>query len=100
MVEAEGPLDWKVVSFRTGPCDAGNLSQLPVGKYSDAIAQACGSLDDIQLRYSGDCVRATTCNVPDVAKEEITQSMNRVWEAFSDAGFVLPYDVAEQRVLP
>ncbi len=100
MSEAEGPLDWKVVSFRNGPCDAGNLSQLPVSKYSDAIAQACSSFDDIQQRYSGDCFLASKCNVPEVAKAEIAQAMGIVWEAFSDAGFVLPYTEIEQQVLP
>lgn len=100
MTEAEGPLDWKVVSFRNGPCYAGNLSQLPVGKYSDAIAQACSSFDDIQQRYSGDCFLASNCNVPEVAKAEIAQAMDIVWEAFSDAGFVLPYTEIEQQVLP
>jgi hypothetical protein len=48
MSEASGPLDWKVVSFRTGPCNLENLSQLPDGKYSDSIAEVCGELDRIQ----------------------------------------------------
>ncbi|MDA1278842.1 MAG: hypothetical protein O3B95_02200 [Chloroflexi bacterium] len=100
MKDAKGPLDWKVVSFRTGPCNAENLSQLPAGKYSLAIAQACVSLDDIQLRYSGNCVRASTCEIPEIARTEIDEAMNAVWDAFSDAGFVLPHDLVEQQVLP
>ena len=96
MVNAEGPLDWKVVSFRTGPCNGDNLSQLPAGKYSDSIGTACVELDRIQQAYSGTCFRATDCNVPEVAKEEIRSAMDDVWLAFSDAGFVIPYEVIEQ----
>ena len=100
MTEAQGPLEWKAVSFKRGPCDAGNLSQLPVSKYSNAIAQACSSFDEIQQRYSGDCFIASDCNVPEVATAEIMQTMDQVWEAFSDAGFVLPYTEVEQQVFP
>jgi hypothetical protein len=100
MINAEGPLDWHVVSFRTGPCNSDNLAQLPSGKYSTSIAQTCESLDDIQQRYSGTCFLASGCNVPDIAKEEIADAMDIVWDAFSDAGFVLPYDLIEQQVGP
>lgn len=100
MMEAEGPLDWKVVNFRTGPCDPDNLIQLPAGKYSDAIRTACGSLDEIQQHYSGNCFLASDCNIPEAAKNDITQTMDGVWNAFSDAGFVLPYSEVEDQVLP
>ncbi|MDP6666063.1 MAG: hypothetical protein QF357_01545 [Dehalococcoidia bacterium] len=100
MSAAEGPLEWKVVSFRGGPCDPGNLSQLPPSKYSDAIVQACVSFDDVQLRYSGTCFLASNCDVPEVARIELTEIMDEVWYAFSDAGFVLPYTDIEQQVLP
>ena len=100
MIEAEGPLEWKAVSFTGGPCDPGNLSQLPTGKYSNAIRQACGSLDDIQQRYSGDCFLASGCNVPEIAKAEIERTMDIVWDAFSDAGFVRPRPAAQQRGFP
>ena len=100
MIAAEGPLDWKAVSFKRGPCDPENLSQLPGGKYADAITQACGSFHEIQLRYSGDCFIASTCDVPEAAKSEITMTLNSVWDAFSDAGFVLPYPETEQQVGP
>jgi hypothetical protein len=99
MINAEGPLDWQVVSFRSGACNGDNLSQLPSGKYSDSIGAACVQLDLIQQRYSGKCFRAVDCNVPEVAKEEIRAAIDNVWVAFSDAGFVLPYDEIEQ-VLP
>ena len=100
MIEAEGPLDWRVVSFRDGPCNPGNLIQLPKGKYADAIEQGCRSFDDIQQRYSGDCFLASVCNVREKAKEEINQAMDVVWEAFSDAGFVLPYSDIEEQASP
>ena len=100
MIEAEGPLEWKVVSFTIGPCDPGNPSQLPTGKYSSAIRQACGSLDDIQQRYSGDCFLASGCNVPEIAKAEIERTTDIVWDAFSDAVFVLPCSEDEQQVFP
>ncbi|MBT4126819.1 MAG: hypothetical protein HOE43_10535 [Chloroflexi bacterium] len=96
MIEAEGPLDWQVVSFRTGPCDEENLSQLPASKYSTSIATACGEIDGIQQLYSGKCFLASDCNVPEQAKEELRLAMGNVWEAFSDAGFVSTYEVIEQ----
>lgn len=96
MIAAEGPLDWQVVSFRQGPCDPENLVQLPDSKYSTAIATACNDIDDIQQLYSGKCFLASDCNVPDEAVTELKLAMDRVWEAFSDAGFVLPYEVTEQ----
>ena len=99
MIDAEGPLDWQVVSFRSGPCFGENLSQLPASKYSTAIMTACNELDDIQQLYSGSCFLASDCNVPEVAKEELRTAMGRVWSEFSDAGFVLPYEELEQ-VLP
>ncbi len=100
MINAEGPLDWNVVSFRSGACAPQNLSQLPAGKYSASIATACDTLDDIQQRYSGTCFLASNCNVPEAAKQEIKTAMDGVWEAFSDAGFVLPYDQLEQQANP
>ena len=100
MIRAEGPVEWRVVSFRAGPCDTGNLSQLPASKYSTSIATACNDLDSIQQRYSGSCFLASDCNVPEVAKNELKAAMGLVWEAFSDAGFVLPYDELEQQVYP
>jgi len=99
MKNAEGPLDWQVVSFRSGPCAPENLVQLPDSKYSTSVASACHELDEIQQLYSGKCFLATDCNVPDVAKERLTGAMDSVWEAFSDAGFVLPYSENEQ-VIP
>ena len=95
MINAEGPLDWQVVSFRTGPCATENLTQLPAGKYSTSIATACDELDEIQQLYSGNCFLASNCHVPEEAKQKITAAMDSVWEAFSDAGFVLPYTEEE-----
>lgn len=100
MTEATGPLEWNVVSFVGGPCDIANLSQLPAGKYSQAIVQACGSFNQIQLSYSGSCFRASTCKIPDAAKTEIARVMDLVWVAFADAGFVLPYYEDEQQIFP
>ena len=98
--EAQGPMAWKVDAFRSGPCDVGNPSQLPAGESAAAIAQACSSFNDIQERYSGNCFLASDCKVTEAAKTEIAQTMNNVWDAFSDAGFVLPYSNDEQQVFP
>ncbi len=95
MINAEGPLDWQVVSFRTGSCATENLTQLPTGKYSTSIAVACDEHDEIQQLYSGNCFLASNCHVPEEAKQKITAAMDSVWEAFSDAGFVLPYTEEE-----
>ncbi len=89
MVEADEPRDWNAVSFRDGPCNADNLSQLSAGKYSDAVAQACRALDDIQQRHSPNCILALNCNISEVAKSEIEQTVDIMWESFSEGGFVL-----------
>jgi len=98
MIDAEGPLDWQVVSFRSGPCKPENLAQLPDSKYSTSIATACNEIDDIQQLYSGSCFRASDCNVPDKAKEELRVAIGKVWDAFADAGFVLSYEQIEMVV--
>lgn len=95
MIAAEGPLDWRVASFRSGPCKPENLSQLPDSKYSTSIATACNEIDDIQQLYSGSCFLASDCNVPEQAKEELELAIGKVWDAFADAGFVLSYEQIE-----
>ena len=100
MVEADEPLDWNAVSFRDGPCDADNLSQLSAGKYSDAVAQACRALDDIQQRHSPNCITALNCNISEVAKSEIVQTADNMWESFSDGGFVLSDTEEGQQLVP
>lgn len=90
MIDAKGPLDWKVVNFRFGPCDAENLEAMSAGALAESISGACDSLADIQGRYARNCFLATTCDVPESAKTEINDVMTLLWPAHTDAGYARP----------
>ncbi|MEX0761977.1 MAG: hypothetical protein WD333_06020 [Dehalococcoidia bacterium] len=100
MISAERPVEWRGVSFQTGPCNPINLSQLPPGKYAEAVAAACHDLDDIQLRYAGDCATTNECNIPPAAQDELRAVINRLFTEFGDAGDVTPYNTGEQETGP
>jgi hypothetical protein len=100
MQNAEIPVQWRPVSFKSGPCLPDNLSQIPVGKYAYAIKSACISLDDIQMTYAGDCAQTSQCNIPEQAVIELQQVLDRLQVAFSDANLVDPYpddDLGQKR---
>lgn len=85
MQEADRPIEWRPVSFRHGPCLADNLSQLPVGKYSDGVADACATLDDIQTEYASSCVASDTCHIPSEAVSRLQAVSDGLNAVFSDA---------------
>ncbi len=85
MQNAEIPVEWHGVSFQHGPCFPGNLSQLPEGKYSDAVVNACGDLHKIQADYAVDCATTRNCNIPPVAVTRLQQVSDDLIFAFSDA---------------
>ena len=93
MRDANRPIEWRAVSFANhGPCNAKNLSQLPVGKYSFAVSSACNELDRIQLQYAADCALPGQCSVPEEAREGLQIVLDRLRVGFSDAGLVDDYD--------
>ncbi|MDA1297654.1 MAG: hypothetical protein O3B04_06590 [Chloroflexi bacterium] len=98
--EAKGPFDWNFASFTAGPCDPGNLVQLPPGQYSAAIANACSSLQQIQVEFADDCASVAACQLSDAAVERLAAVRTDLVDAFSDAGFVLPYSDEEEQVGP
>ncbi len=98
MQNAEVPVEWHGVSFQHGPCFGGNLSQLPDGKYSDAIVKACGDLHDIQSEYAGDCATTGNCNIPPVAVDRLQQVSEDLRIAFSDA--YNDYSLVEEQANP
>ena len=53
-----------------------------------------------RLRNSSGISRVCGAMGAEKAKEEINLAMNVVWEAFSDAGFVLPYSDIEEQASP
>lgn len=91
MQHAEIPIDWRPVSFKTGPCLASHMTELPVGKYTYAIETACKSLDEIQMKYVADCAETAACNIPEQAVIELQVVLDRLKVAFSDANLVEPY---------
>jgi hypothetical protein len=90
MQQADVPAEWRSVSFTNGPCFAGNLVQLPGGKYAYAIETACSSLDEIQFKYVTDCATTAACNIPEEAVFELQIVLDRLKVAFSDANLVQP----------
>ncbi len=96
MMNAAEPTDWRAVSFQTGPCHPGNLEQLPQEKWSTSIVTACGRMNDIQLRYAGDCAATGECVIPSKAKEELQAVTDYLIAEFADSGLVVPYKVEEQ----
>ena len=90
MMVAASPEEWNRTSFTNGPCFTRNLSQLPDGKYSAAIVQACHDMDSIQSRYAGECPSAETCNFSQDARAALITARAEMFEVFSDAGLVLP----------
>ncbi len=96
MMNATGPLQWRGVSFQSGPCHPNNLSLLPRDKWSDAIITSCGRLDDIQLSYDADCAATDACVIPHDAKAELQGVIDYLITEFADSGLVLPYTTEEQ----
>lgn len=96
MKEVESPAEWNATSFTAGPCDAGNLSGLPSGKYADAISDACIDLHQIQVDYAGDCRSIQVCELSDTAVARLDQTRAALLEAFADSGFVTPYQREEE----
>jgi hypothetical protein len=97
MENADTPFEWNYTLFTAGPCAPTNLSQLPPGKYSEAIRTSCGNLFRVQTDYADDCPTVDSCNLPPDAYTRLASIRTNLMDAFSDAGFVLPYNVEEQQ---
>ena len=85
MKTARSQFEWRRISFKLGPCNEVNIRQFPQGKYTDAIANACNDLNDIQLDFAQDCASATACNIPPVAIARLDAVSTQLQETFSDA---------------
>ncbi len=85
MKDAETQSDWRRISFKLGPCHEANLAQLPEGKYTQGIAQACDDLHNIQLDFAEDCISETSCNIPPAAIARLDAVSTSLQETFSDA---------------
>ena len=91
MQTADVPAEWRGVSFTNGACFAEHMDQLPVGKYTYAIKNACETLHTIQMSYAADCAETSACNIPEQAVVELQDVLERLRVAFSDANLVQPY---------
>jgi type II secretory pathway pseudopilin PulG len=97
MENAGTPLEWNYTLFTAGPCSTTNLNQLPAGKYSEAIRTSCGDLFQVQTDYADACTSAASCDLPPEAYTRLASIRTNLMDAFSDAGFVLPYNIEEQQ---
>ncbi len=85
MKTAAEPIEWRGVSFQHGPCFADNLEQLPDGKYSDGIADACHDLHAIQTEYAASCANTGSCDIPPEAVARLNTVQQNLIDVFSDA---------------
>lgn len=91
METADSPADWGFTSFVAGPCLAENLSQLPAGPFSDAIARGCTDLHQLQVDHASECVSIQTCDFSSRSMERLAAVRTNLLSVFADADFVLPY---------
>jgi hypothetical protein len=96
MLNAASPLEWRGVSFQSGPCFSENLSLLPKDKWHQAIIDSCHNLDAIQARYASSCSEFDACVVPSEAKRELQGVIDYLVAEYLDAGLVQPYTTEEQ----
>ena len=96
MENADNPFEWGYTLFTAGPCATTNLRQLPPGKYADAIRTSCSELFQVQMDYADACPAVDSCNLPPEAHTRLASIRTNLLNAFSDAGFVLPYLIEEQ----
>ncbi len=94
---AETPEEWNFTPFTEGPCDSTNLSDLPAGKYADAIASTCEGLLQIQREFSSDCRIETSCDVSTAALERLSSTRKTLNDTFAGAGFVSDYNAYDTR---
>jgi hypothetical protein len=90
MSNATSPLHWEIGNFFYGVCSEDSIAELANTSYRNAIGSACGSLGEIQGKYSRDCYIAATCEVKQSAKDELTTVFNSLWAAHAEAGYVRP----------
>lgn len=85
MRNADEPTEWNAVSPTSGPCNAGNLAELPEGKYTDAIAVACEGIYGVQTEYTDSCSAADACAPPAEAIAKIDAIEDALLAEFIDA---------------
>ncbi len=96
MINARGALDWRVHSFKFGPCSSGNLKQLPTHDLRDIIDQSCQDLSRIQNAHGSECFTVDVCDITEATKDEIRVVIANLDAVFGDLGLVIPYETNEQ----
>ena len=65
--------------------------------YQNTIQDSCEKLNIIQKDYDNYCLGINeNCKIPEKAILELSQVMSNLEDAFSNAGFVLPYNEIEE----
>ena len=95
MKNAQGPAQWRAINWDKG-CHSRRITKWNE-IYQNTIQESCKKLNVIQKEYDNYCLGVNeNCQIPKIAFIELTEVMNNLEEAFSNAGFVSPYNELEE----
>ncbi|MGY8880745.1 MAG: hypothetical protein ACKVKV_08755 [Dehalococcoidia bacterium] len=90
MIDATIPPEWEIGNYRFGGCSKDRLAEIADPTYRTAITDGCDSFYGIQGKYQRDCHIASSCNVKQIAKDELFVEMDRLRSAHAAAGYAWP----------
>ena len=94
MKNAQGPSQWRAINWEKG-CYSRRITEWNK-IYQEAIKESCQELHNIQENYDKFCLGINeNCKIPDEALMDLNLVLLNLENAFSNAGFVLPYNEAE-----
>ena len=88
---------WNATSFTQGPCNSSNLSQLPVGEFTDAISGSCSDLNQLQTQHTFACPNTGICELPSSVSATLSSTRQNLIATFSGAGFVSDFNSHDER---
>ena len=95
MKNAQGPAQWRAINWEKG-CYSRRITKWNE-IYQNTIQESCKKLNIIQEEYDKYCLGINeNCKSPDGAILELSKVMSNLENAFSNAGFVLPYNEHEE----
>ena len=95
MKNAQGPAQWRAINWEKG-CYSRRITKWNE-IYQNTIQDSCEKLNEIQKKFDEDCLGVNeNCKVPKEAILELSKVMSNLEKAFSNAGFVLPYNEYEE----
>tara|TARA_Y100000817_G_scaffold257492_1_gene211024 strand:- start:2658 stop:3197 length:540 start_codon:yes stop_codon:yes gene_type:complete len=95
MKNAQGPAQWRAINWEKG-CFSRRITKWNE-IYQNTIQDSCEKLNIIQKDYDNYCLGINeNCEIPVEALKELSEVMSNLENAFSNAGFVLPYNELEE----